>query len=600
MVEADTPTVPAERQVDDAIAEDVLAMFRAAAERRYAGGERIGVGGMGEVRAAADRVTGRVVAVKTVLADHVGAQTLRRFAREARIQAQLEHPSIVPVYDLGIDEAGELYFTMKHIRGESLSDVIDKLRIGDKGYTRRRLLAVLSQVALTVAYAHRRGVLHRDLKPSNIMLGEFGEVYVLDWGLAQVRGTTDEVAPPALGLRSSDAPVIDSSLRPDTASGQLLGTPGYAAPELIEHGSGVLDERGDVYALGAILYEVLTFDRMHGPGNLGQLLGSTLDTDGARPSQRKRADVPPELDALCFDATRRDPSARISSAAELARRIDAYLDGDRDLAERRRLADAHVTSAQAELDGKRSAALRDVVTALGLEPGHAPARQLLVRLLTEPDEGEAAAAEAAHHDDAVRSFRLAARNAMLALLTYLLYVPIVLWMGVRSWAMLGTMAAAILALLGATAWYHRHPPRGLRLPWTHLGLSVIALATGVFVAGPLVLLPAITIATGMAYISAFESRFRITMVAMLAVVLVPFALQLAGLVPGAYRFAGDAIVIRPGRMHFPPVPTIVVLALTHTVVLTAALLFAWRLRQAAASAERRLRLQAWRLAQLAR
>jgi serine/threonine-protein kinase len=584
-----------ERQVDDAIAEDVLAMFRAAAERRYGDGERIGIGGMGEVRAAADRVTGRVVAVKVVRADQVDPQALRRFAREARIQAQLEHPSIVPVYDLGIDASGELYFTMKHIRGESLSDVLDKLRTRDKSTTRRRLLTVLSQVALTIAYAHRRGVLHRDLKPSNIMLGEFGEVYVLDWGLAQVRGTAEEVTPPALGLRSSDVPVIDSSVRPDTASGQLLGTPGYASPELIEHGSSVLDERADVYALGSILYEVLTLQRMHGMGNLGQLLGNTLDTDGAHPSER--GDVPPELDALCFDATRRDPSARIASAAELAQRIDAYLDGDRDLAERRRLADARVASAQS---GPRGDALRDVVTALGLEPGHAPARQLLVRLLTEPDEGEAAAAEAAHHDEAVRAFRLTARNAMLALLTYALYVPIVFWMGVRSWAMLGTMAAAILTLLGATAWYHRHPPRGLRLPWTHLGLSVIALATGVFVAGPLVLLPAITIATGMAYISAFESRLRITMIAMLAVVLVPFALQLAGIVPGAYDFAGDAIVVRPGMMHFPAVPTIVFLAVTHTVVLVAALLFAWRLRQAAASAERKLRLQAWKLAQLAR
>jgi hypothetical protein len=290
---------------------------------------------------------------------------------------------------------------------------------------------------------------------------------------------------------------------------------------------------------------------------------------------------------------------RIASAAELARRIDAYLDGDRDLAERHRLADAHVATAQTALDGQRGTALRDVVTALGLEPGHAPARQLLVRLLTEPDEREAAAAEAAHHGEAVRAFRLAARTAMLALLTYLLYVPIVFWMGVRSWAMLGTMAAAILAVLGATAWYHHHPPRGLRLPWTHLGLSVIALATGVFVAGPLVLLPAITIATGMAYISAFESRFRLTMAAMLAVVLAPLALQLAGLVPGAYEFADDAIVIRPGMMHFPPVPTIVFLAVTHTVVLAAALLFAWRLRHTAATAERRLRLQAWKLAQLA-
>src|SRR2546423_14918994 len=174
MADADQP-----RPVDDAIATDVLAMFRVATERRYSPGERLGAGGMGEVRAAADRVTGRVVAVKTVRADQIGAQALRRFAREARIQAQLEHPSIVPVYDVGIAAAGELYFTMKHIRGDSLADVIEKLRAGDAEtrarYSRRRLLVLLGQAVLTVAYAHRRGVLHRDLKPSNMMLGEFGE-----------------------------------------------------------------------------------------------------------------------------------------------------------------------------------------------------------------------------------------------------------------------------------------------------------------------------------------------------------------------------------------------------------------------------------------
>jgi serine/threonine protein kinase len=597
-----TPALP----VDDTIADDVIAMFRAAAERRYAAGERIGVGGMGEVRAAADRATGRVVAVKTVRADQVGPQALRRFAREARIQAQLEHPAIVPVYDVGIDDTGELYFTMKHIRGDSLADVIEKLRARDPEamarYSRRRLLTVLSQVALAVAYAHRRGVLHRDLKPSNVMLGSFGEVYVLDWGLAEVRGGGEPVRaslPLIARLAELDGPVVDSSVQPDTASGQLLGTPGYAPPELIEQGSAVLDERGDVYALGSMIYEVLTLERMHGHGNLGQLLGATLELDGARPSQRA-ADVPPELDALCFDATRRDPAARLASASALARRIDAYLDGDRDVAERHRLADTHTTAALAAVDTNRAAALRDVVTALGLEPGHTQARQTLVRLLTEPDARDQAAADTAHADEALRAFRLAARNTILALLTYLLYVPLVLWMGVRSWPMLGIMAAAISSVVVATAWYHQHPPAGLKLPWPHLVLSLVALSTGVFVAGPLVLLPTVAVATGVGYISAFERRITVTIVSMVLVVMVPFALQLAGVLPNTYEFSRDAIIVHPGMTHLPRAATITFLAVTHTVVLVAALLFAWRLREAAVLADRKLRLQAWQLAQLAR
>ncbi len=176
----------------DVADDDAVTMFRAAgADDRYADGELIGQGGMGQVTSADDRATGRTVAVKTMRADQVGAVALRRFAREARIQAQLEHPSIVPVYDVGVDAEGALFFTMKRIRGESLSKVLERIRAGDDEavvrYSHRRLLNVLTQLALTVEYAHQRGVLHRDLKPSNIMLGEFGEVYVLDWGLADVR-----------------------------------------------------------------------------------------------------------------------------------------------------------------------------------------------------------------------------------------------------------------------------------------------------------------------------------------------------------------------------------------------------------------------------
>ena len=596
---------------------DSAAMFRAAAELdRYSDAGLIGAGGMGEVRAADDRATGRTVAVKTVRADQLGPVALRRFAREARIQAQLEHPSIVPVYDVGVDTSGALYFTMKRIRGESLARVFERLVAGDDEaavrYSRRRLLAVLVQVALTVEYAHQRGVLHRDLKPSNIMLGEFGEVYVLDWGLADVRDSeplTAAAMPAGVAswLAAAQLPLVDSSVRPDTASGSMLGTPGFAAPELIDHGSRVLDERADVYALGAILYEALTRERLHRGGMLGEVLGSTMSLDGARPSERA-ADVPPELDALCYRATRRDPDDRLPSAAAFARAIEAYLDGDRDLAERRRLADSRAAAAAATFaaardtdddTAARAAALRDVTTALGLDPEHAPARTTLVALLTTPPRGADAAIAAAHAPAALRSFRVAARTAMLALSTYLLYVPLVVWMGIRRPWVLATMAAAICTVIGVTYHYYRNPPRDLRLPWLHLAASFVALTTGTWVIGPFMLLPTVVIATGTVYLAAFDERRMVLVIAtMLAAVFLPFALQLAGALPASYVFADNSITLLPGMTDLPAVPTITFLLVTHAVVIGAALAFVRSLRRNALDAERRLQVQAWQLAQI--
>jgi serine/threonine protein kinase len=623
--DAELATVPARpgaeaRPVADVADDDAIAMFRAAgADDRYADGELIGQGGMGQVTSADDRATGRTVAVKTMRADQVGPVALRRFAREARIQAQLEHPSIVPVYDVGVDAEGALFFTMKRIRGESLSKVLERIRAGDDEalvrYSHRRLLNVLTQVALTVEYAHQRGVLHRDLKPSNIMLGEFGEVYVLDWGLADVRHPgqsgeprADEPTPLArLLATAAAAPLVDSSVRPDTASGQLLGTPGYTAPELIEHGSGALDERADVYALGAILYEMLTGERMHAGDALGQVLGSTLELDGAQPAQHTAA-VAPELDLLCQRATRRDPAQRLASAAAFARGIEAYLDGDRDLAERRRLADVRAEAAErvlaephpdeAEDTAARAAALRDVTTALGLDPEHTGARATLLRLLTEPGPGAVAAAEVNHRAAATKAFQHAALNGILAISTYILYVPLVMWMGMRTWWMLGVMAAAIFTVIGVTYYYYRRPPSDLRLPWPHLVASLFALSTGNFIAGPLLLLPTAAIATGVGYIAAFERRVAVTIASLVAVVLVPFALQVSGVVGGGYRFEGDAIVIYPGMAHFPRTATIVFLCVTHLVMISAAMLFTWRMRQSAVRAERLLRVQAWQLDQI--
>ncbi|MDB4992576.1 MAG: Protein kinase, partial [Myxococcaceae bacterium] len=165
---------------------------------RYDAHHLLGRGGMGEVRLHRDARIGRDVAMKVIRADQAHQASIRRtrFLREARVQGQLEHPSIVPVYDVGFGKDGALYFTMKRVQGLTFTDIFDKLRKKDPQavaeHTQRKLLAAFGSVCLAIAFAHTRRVIHRDLKPSNVMVGRFGEVYVLDWGIAKILDEPDE------------------------------------------------------------------------------------------------------------------------------------------------------------------------------------------------------------------------------------------------------------------------------------------------------------------------------------------------------------------------------------------------------------------------
>ncbi|MGE5186546.1 MAG: serine/threonine-protein kinase, partial [Acidobacteriota bacterium] len=198
----------------------------------------IGRGGMGEVVAARDEQIGRSVAIKRRRVQGAAPEVIARFLREARIQGRLDHPAIVPVHELH-DAGGEPFFVMKQLAGKTLADVIAER-------PRSVLLRAFVDVCLAIEFAHTRGVVHRDLKPANIMVGDFGEVYVLDWGIARVAG--DDAG------RGSFAD-IDTIEGGATAAGQLLGTPGYMSPEQIR-GEDV-DARSDVYALGCVLFEAL-------------------------------------------------------------------------------------------------------------------------------------------------------------------------------------------------------------------------------------------------------------------------------------------------------------------------------------------------------
>jgi len=370
---------------------------------RYAVGNLIGKGGMGEVFAATDRQIGRQVAIKRTKTLGSDRQ-LARFFREALIQGRLDHPAIAPVHELGVDQDGHPYFVMKKLAGTTLAEQIADRR------PREALLRAFVGVCLAVQFAHERGIVHRDLKPSNVMLGEYGEVYVLDWGIARIVGVADE-------------PDTTATIAPadETAPGVMMGSPGYIAPEQIRAAKDA-DARADIYSLGCVLFEILAGESLHrrGAGALSSALGGA----DARPSLRGR-EVPPELDSLCMNATELDPAKRTQTARELADRVQRFLDGDRDLARRHDLASQHLASAKTAFEtGERADAMRDAGRALALSPGLAGAAELVSRLMLEPPAGQPADVKRAiEAEDRVTQHRYA-RLGAAGYLAFLAMLPI--------------------------------------------------------------------------------------------------------------------------------------------------------------------------------
>jgi eukaryotic-like serine/threonine-protein kinase len=361
---------------------------------RYRDTQRLlGAGGMGTVELVRDDKIGREVALK-LMAKHSrdDAAARARFLREARIQGCLEHPAIVPVYDVGAGADGP-FFTMKRVRGQSLSQVLGALRDGKRvAFSRRKLLDTLSQVAVAAHYAHDRGVVHRDIKPANIMLGPYGEVYLIDWGVAKVLGEDEELGQaPAHGQIATGA----------TEHGEVIGSLVTMAPEQIT--GEPVDARTDVYALGAVLFELLTLRPLHPRGSFDDVAQAIVAGVDARPSVRTpEANVPPELEALCVSATRRVPSERTASALAFSEAIEAFLDSENDEQLRRLRSEEHaakgkhyaeqvMTLAPAPKDdvgtqeaSLRSHALREVGRALALNPSNHAALSTFVQLLTTP------------------------------------------------------------------------------------------------------------------------------------------------------------------------------------------------------------------------
>ena len=262
---------------------------------RYVLGEPLGSGGMGDVLRADDAALDRPIAVKVLR--KTSARARRNFVAEAKLTARLQHPGIVPVHDVGETPDGRPYFAMMEVRGRSLRQVVAAGEL----VGRRARLDVFRRVCETVAYAHDQGVLHLDLKPDNVMIGAFGEVLVMDWGLAR------EVSDGGATLR------------------KVAGTPRYMAPEQATEGHR-LDVRSDVYALGAILYELLA-DAPAFRGSDVTVILTAVRAGDFRPPRAHAPHLPRELDELVVHAMARDPDQRIGSVRELLAEVEAYLDG---------------------------------------------------------------------------------------------------------------------------------------------------------------------------------------------------------------------------------------------------------------------------------
>ncbi len=323
---------------------------RGPASMRYRLQGEIARGGMGAILRVWDEDLRRRLAMKVL---HRGARAaegptpppeeprkLSRFLEEAQVTSQLDHPGIVPVHELGLDPEGRVYFTMKLVKGRTLRKVFDELDAGEGGWSQTRVLGLLLKVCEAMSYAHAKGVIHRDLKPDNIMVGRFGEVYVMDWGLAKVLGREDErdlrVHPPS-SLDSMDVhsersdhagEAPDSPLY--TMDGDVVGTPAYMPPEQATGRVSDMGPSSDVYGLGAMLYHLLAGHMPYVPKGARfntYAVWNRVQEGPPRPLHELAPDAPAELVAICERAMSRETKDRYPDMLALADDLSAYVEG---------------------------------------------------------------------------------------------------------------------------------------------------------------------------------------------------------------------------------------------------------------------------------
>jgi serine/threonine protein kinase/formylglycine-generating enzyme required for sulfatase activity len=313
---------------------------RGPASTRYRIQGEVAHGGMGAVLRVWDEDLRRHLAMKVMLSQGAAPRLLARFLEEAQVTGQLDHPGIVPVHELGLDGQGRVFFTMKLVKGQTLKDVFEELASGEEGWTQTRVLGLLLKVCEAMSYAHAKGVIHRDLKPANVMVGRFGEVFVMDWGLAKILGRADEkdirvradppLASSAIGSErhdlSSEAP--DSTLY--TMDGDVVGTPAYMPPEQARGELDAMGPQSDVYALGAMLYQLLAGHPPYLPPGVkasNRALWQLVQRGPPDPLISRSPRAPAELVAICERAMAREIPGRYGDMSVLAADLSAYVEG---------------------------------------------------------------------------------------------------------------------------------------------------------------------------------------------------------------------------------------------------------------------------------
>lgn len=307
-------------------------------EERYQRLAGLGQGGAGDVLLARDNDIQRMVAVKKLKKQLQETPAVMRFVEEIRTVGQLEHPNIVPIHDVGIDQDGQYYFVMKYVDGETMEQIIEKLRVGDPETTRRYPLGVRNQIFLkileAIEFAHSKGWIHRDIKPANIMIGEHGEVMVMDWGLAkQIHGNEPLQFPPSQAPVQQAPHTLSQSIPSrmlETRQDTLLGTPAYMSPEQALGHNDAVDERSDIYSLSVLYYEWIGLNHyMQHKHTLQEMLYGIIHEEPKTMGNftTEQNPVPPELSYFAKIGLQKDPTMRYESIAEMRDALQLALSG---------------------------------------------------------------------------------------------------------------------------------------------------------------------------------------------------------------------------------------------------------------------------------
>lgn len=554
---------------------------------------------------ARDRVIRRPVVVRRLAEGTTHSSSdERRFARAARLQAQLEHPAIVPIYDIGTGSSEAETMIFPEVRSVSLRRVLDALGRGDKEmarkFSRTALLQAFLQLCLATAYAHARGVVHRNIQPEAVALGDHGEVYLVDWSLAKtIQG------PYRPGLVS-----IESSMAKlgATLPGQVLGTPGYASPEQLAGDEA--DARSDVYALGSLLFEILTGSPLHSGETLMEKARTTRIGINACPSQRApKAGIPEGFDTVCVRATATDPKLRYPSARELHDAVEHTLEAVLEAGRRTELASRHAehaeslamraltaTSGHYEL---RAKALREAGRAFALDPKSPGARRALLTLLKEEPRELPPEAEAEMEAEAFDQARAVGRFAMIAYGAFgLILAPVVL-SGIRSWLGFAFTASSVAATVGIASLMSRmkKPSASVGMLLAFTSFAAIASTSGFY--GALVLAPLLATANVLCLGVGLDRKYRVwTLLMGFCSMLVPFALERFGLIPRSYRFGPGTITVLPVVRDLHEAPVRIGMFFSTLAAIIAPTLFTWRISNRAASARERMHVYGWQLRRL--